>query len=304
MAKTIKFNLICDEKPVRTIEDLRESFSVEDVIAYYENGLLERWLDVRGYDKELEQVKAIDSEDRFDIAKELIKVFDIEEDEAAIEEGLQMMSYQRERELLCNQYEKAEEKANTIITDYFQGYEALVSEILEHPYEIGKVKAAVKEMLSSYTDIFRIDWRRLFFRLADSSYLAIMCMLMYELPREYYLPNAESVSADKYLDINVIPDKNEVYEKLKVLIVRDDFNKKMKDYLSIFSGETEGYWKDLEGKEKKYMVIKMGNGDYVRSAGETGGDFGFSDVNDKFLILQGIDYKSNSKIRELVYMEV
>ena len=32
MAKTIKFNLICDGKPVRTIEDLQENFSIEDVL--------------------------------------------------------------------------------------------------------------------------------------------------------------------------------------------------------------------------------------------------------------------------------
>ena len=44
MAKTIKFNLICDQKPVRTIEDLQNNFSIEDVLAYYRNGLLTRWL--------------------------------------------------------------------------------------------------------------------------------------------------------------------------------------------------------------------------------------------------------------------
>lgn len=49
MAKTIKFNLICDEKPVRTVEDLQNNFSIEDVLDYYRNGLLTRWLKVRGY---------------------------------------------------------------------------------------------------------------------------------------------------------------------------------------------------------------------------------------------------------------
>ncbi len=42
MAKTIKFNLICDNEPIRTIEDLQNHFSVEDVLAYYHNGLLLR----------------------------------------------------------------------------------------------------------------------------------------------------------------------------------------------------------------------------------------------------------------------
>lgn len=61
MAKTIKFNLICDEKPVRTIEDLQNNFSIEDVLDYYNNQLLHRWLSVRGYNSELEAVSAITS---------------------------------------------------------------------------------------------------------------------------------------------------------------------------------------------------------------------------------------------------
>lgn len=49
MSKTIKFNLICDGNPVRNIEDLRDNFSIEDVLKVFHNGLLVRWLGVRGY---------------------------------------------------------------------------------------------------------------------------------------------------------------------------------------------------------------------------------------------------------------
>ena len=59
MAKTIKFNLICDNNPIRTIDDLQNNFSIEDVLAYYNNQLLHRWLEVRDYKEELEKVRAI-----------------------------------------------------------------------------------------------------------------------------------------------------------------------------------------------------------------------------------------------------
>lgn len=49
MAKTIKFNLICDNASIRTVEDLQNNFSVEDVLGYYHNGVLQKWLEVRGY---------------------------------------------------------------------------------------------------------------------------------------------------------------------------------------------------------------------------------------------------------------
>ena len=44
MAKKIKFNLICDGYSTRTIEDLQNHFSVEDMLKYYKNGLLAKWL--------------------------------------------------------------------------------------------------------------------------------------------------------------------------------------------------------------------------------------------------------------------
>lgn len=76
------------------------------------------------------------------------------------------------------------------------------------------------------------------------------------------------------------------------------------DNLHIFSGETEGYWRDLETKDKKYMIISMDNGDFVRSAGLQNGDKSSNDVREKFLILDGIDYKSNYATHKLKYMEV
>lgn len=60
MAKTIKFNLILDNYPVRNIEGLQEHFSIEDMLKYFENGLLLRWLNVRGYDEQYTLVKNID----------------------------------------------------------------------------------------------------------------------------------------------------------------------------------------------------------------------------------------------------
>ena len=61
MAKTIKFSLKCDGYPVRTIEDLQNHFSIEDVLHYYKTGLLEKWLEIRRFSRELEQICKIGS---------------------------------------------------------------------------------------------------------------------------------------------------------------------------------------------------------------------------------------------------
>ena len=99
MAKTIKFNLICDNTPVRTIEDLQNNFSIEDVLNYYRNGLLCRWLEVRGYDEQLKKVKAIRATDSMDIIKELITIFEISCDMKKVEEYIYILKYQVEGQL-------------------------------------------------------------------------------------------------------------------------------------------------------------------------------------------------------------
>ena len=93
MAKTIKFNLICDNKPVRTIEDLQNNFSIEDVLEYYSNGLLSRWLKVRGYEKEFEKVSKITTESNIEIINRLIEIFNVEHDDQIVQQSVYMLEY-------------------------------------------------------------------------------------------------------------------------------------------------------------------------------------------------------------------
>jgi len=71
-----------------------------------------------------------------------------------------------------------------------------------------------------------------------------------------------------------------------------------------FNGETQGYWKDLEPKGRKFLILKMEDGNYIRNSSKSGEGLRAKDVNGKFLILDGIDYKSNNASHDLVYMEV
>ena len=48
-----------DGTPVRTIEELREHFNLADVLGYYSNGRLIKWLTDWYYDEEAKKVKAL-----------------------------------------------------------------------------------------------------------------------------------------------------------------------------------------------------------------------------------------------------
>jgi len=304
MAKTIKFNLICDEKPIRTIDDLQNNFSIEDVLEYYNNKLLHRWLQVRGYHTELEAVSAIDGDEPMEIIKELIRIFNVAADEKDVEEKVYILKYLVERKELCAIYEKEEYKVSSIVDDYIAGYNELVNGIYDNPNDCALIKANIAEMASKYTWALDLNHRDLFWGLWDKSEVAIMCLLMNENTRCYYLPVVISDEEGAKLDTELNEDKKQMFNKICWMIRQNDFAEKLSGNLMVFSGMTDGYWKDLQPKGKKYMIVSMGDGDYVRSAGCSGGDLSSADVLNKFIIVDGIDYKSNSDTRELRYMEV
>ncbi len=303
MAKTIKFNLICDGHPVRTIEDLQNNFSIEDVLAYYNNRLLHRWLKVRGY-QQLNAVSDITSSDPAEIIRELIRIFEVVTDMNKAEESIQMLKYLEERKERCAAYDLNNYMVEEVIKDYEKGYNLLVSGILTNPDNVGLIKANIAEIVRNYAWILELDHRALFYKLLGNSPLAIMCLLMNEQCRKYYLP-VESVAEDgtKTLDTANNVDKSRMYDAIKKKITEKSFLDSLGDKLVSFSGKTEGYWKDLEPKGR-FMIVSMNENDYVRSAGLNGGDLSCTDVKDKFVIVDGIDYKSNDSEHVLLYMEV
>lgn len=347
MPKTIKFNLICDAKPVRTVEDLQSNFSIEDVLAYYQNKLLHRWLRVRGYNAELEQVENITTEKPIEIVKALIEIFHVHAADEKVEESVYALEYLEERKVLCAEYDKRDYQVKSIIDDYVAGYIELVQGIMDHPKDIALIKANIAEIAAHYGWIFQMDHRNLFYRLKDLSPLTIMCILMHEDLRGYYLL-AEDEKDSGQTDVKVSTnhtflsepvikswfwsegftpklqeeshiassnspqseesqqfyDKKRIFEQICNMINKPNFIEKLEEHLCAFSGETESYWKDLEPKGKKYMIISMGNGDHVRASGVSGSDLKSEDVTNRFVILDGIDYMSNSSNRTLLYMEV
>ena len=104
MAKTIKFNLICDGHRVRTVEDLRNNFCIQDVLDYYNNKLLHRWLSVRGY-PQLKAVSDITVSAPMEIIKELARIFDVVTDMQKVEESIYILSYLERRKEICTRYE-------------------------------------------------------------------------------------------------------------------------------------------------------------------------------------------------------
>lgn len=242
MAKTIKFNLICDNTPVRTIEDLQNNFSIEDVLNYYRNGLLCRWLKVRGYEEELKKVEEIRSEDSMGIIKELIRIFEIPCDPAEVEKSIYILKYKVESESENEQYKQEGYKVEGIIEDYQQGYRSLLNTIFENQNDAAQIKAAIQEIVEKYKWVLQYDYRRVLTELTDQKMLlAVMCFLMNEQAREVcFAPDPENLTFPAGSDNYVL------YEKIKTMLGQKEIMETLGDNLKSFSGVTDGYWKDLK----------------------------------------------------------
>lgn len=313
MAKTIKFNLMLDGKPVRTIEELQENFCIDDILEFYQKELLQKWLKVRGFDEYLKKVEAI-SEKKSAII-ELIKIFEIEKSEKEIKEAVYSLEFWQERKTELEKWNKKDQKIKEIIADYHDGYYALNAKIRENKEDMPFMKSAAKEIFDKYYEIFKIDFKYFFNDFKETSPLIVYAILMNKDLREKFLLESElnTYLTQSYTLKNLNMAKNLLYSKFETYSKKDvpeynennsidDVQKKIK--LHTFFGVTDGYWKDLEVEKTKIMVLSIPAGTFVRSANKPKEELSATDVNGNFLILDGLLYKSNNSQSPIVYMEV
>lgn len=291
MAKTVKFNLIMDNHPVRNIEGLQEHFSIEDMLKYYENGLLIRWLNVRGYYNYLEEVEKIDaSEDKKIIITKLIKIFGVEEEENKIEESIAILRYLEEENKLNMIYKNNKVEKDQIINDYHTGYIQLICHMEDNRDNMAVLKADALELEREYAGLFKLDHNALYERLLKNSPKAIFAMLTRDVFRDYWLN--EAVCPTVYKDITT-----QLLQTTKVKEV-------LGNDLKIVKRNTQAMWDPIERPEIKIMLISIQSGTFVKNAGEFYEKMDYTKVNGKLLKFNGLEYQCNNQLYELLYMEV
>lgn len=118
--KQVKFNLYVDEQKIRTLEQLVLHFNIDDLLAWYEAGVLQKWLKTRQYTTQLQQVEAIEATEALAIAEALIRIFDF--DEAQAKDALDSLKYRLN-------YAKSDVDLSTKQTDVIAAYHARYEEI-------------------------------------------------------------------------------------------------------------------------------------------------------------------------------
>lgn len=292
MAKTIKFNLILDNYPVRNIEGLQEHFSIEDMLKYFENGLLLRWLNVRGYDEQYAAVEAIDkSLDRKEIVTSLVKIFEVAEmDIADIEKAIGILTYLDEEKELNAIYKENAYAKKQVVDDYHSGYTALIMHMEENKDNMALLKADAIQMEREYFGLFELNHYELYFRLVESAPKAIFAILTRDAFRKFWIGEEANTK---------------IYSSVKTALLATAKAKEiLGDDLKIVKRNTRAMWDPIERPEVKLMVISIVAGTFIKNAGNFSEKLGNTDVNDKLVKFDGLEYQCNNETYELLYMEV
>lgn len=289
MAKTIKFNLILDDYPVRNIEGLQNHFSIEDVLKYFDNGLLLRWLDVRGYESQRDAVQAIDkSLDRKAILVELVKIFEVVDlEEPEIEKEIAILSYLEEENAENLLYKECAYEKKRVIDGYHSGYEALIFHMIENKENMAVLKADAFQLEREYFGLFELNHYELFFSLIEFAPKAIFAILTREIFKEFWIGEKANRKIHERM-VRAILNAIEILGEDVKVVMRN----------------TQAMWDPIERPEVKVMVISIEYGTFIKNAGEFSEKLGSADVNNKLLTFNGLEYQCNDEFKKLVYMEV
>lgn len=291
MAKTIKFNLDLDGYQVRTLEDVQEHFSIEDLLKYYNNGLLERWLKVREYEKQLEEVKEIQvGSDKGIIVKKLIKIFDMPIVKEDIDKAIAILDYLDEMNRRNVEYKKYIYEKRQLIKAYHEGYRNLICHMEKNKDNMMFLKADTIEMEREYVGLFALDSYSLYFRLYKSAPKALFCILSRDIFRKYWFEEGSNIHIQKSIEDDLIT----VYNAKRIL----------KNDLKIVKKDTKAMWDKIEPPEVKIMVLSIADGTFIKNANNFYEKLGKEDVDNKLIRLKGLEYQCNYEEYELLYIEV
>lgn len=303
MAKTIKFNLLLDNNPVRDINMLQNNFCINDVLEVYENGLLLKWLKVRGFDEYIKKIEGINKKE--DVIVQLIKIFNVQNDDKEIKESIYSLQFEKIRKKSIEEFYSKEKKIEKKIEKYHQEYETLLKNITKNKWDMTFLKVASKEISDKYFKLFELDYETFYYSFQEKSPFVILAILMNQKLRLEFIENPDLME-DLYEDFTLNSD-----EKI------EDFNEKFysensdaqltysfEEAISRYECETDGYWKDLEIKGTKVMILSIPDGTFITTPDNPKEEYSSEEVNGKFLIFDGLLYKSNIDDESIVYMEV
>jgi hypothetical protein len=300
MAKRVKFNLIIDDKAVRDLNGIKENFNIDDLIDYYYSGILERWLDVRGFEDELNRIRDIKSNKLFDIVTKLADIFQVQN--SNLEKAIYHIEYIREKREKLEQFRKDEFQISDIIDSYHNGYNRQKSIILENSSNRALIKESVSIIENEYLELFKLNYRAFFVDFFLNSPLTVLPILMNKKLRGFLLQDV-----DIHKEIKSIMDirDNEIkkiYSQFKSL---KGLNREYESIVKEFKTNTDHSWQTVETQE--VLILQSNSGTKIREIGlinKNSEEHELTHIYAKGVILKGFEFYSYKESHFVKYIRL
>ncbi|RME01336.1 MAG: hypothetical protein D6812_08265 [Deltaproteobacteria bacterium] len=252
MSRPIRFNLLLDGRPVRDLDGLRANFNLSDLLAHHQSGLLQRWLEVRGYPDLARQVAEIRATTDLEVMIRLAAIFEVEADLDELRETLHLLRFDEERRKSLASLAEGEEMAAKIIAEYHGGYERLKSAMLANRHDFLFLKRGVADLAARYGALLALERHDFFDHFLSKVPLVVFLLLATPSLRPILLDDPrihERLSSLIRPRAQVIQDIFKGYQKTKS--VADAFV----PFVGFFQQFTDHRWVDVT--EEKVLILSI-----------------------------------------------
>ncbi|MGG7176363.1 hypothetical protein ACQPU1_02140 [Clostridium paraputrificum] len=217
MSRSIKFNLILKGNPITNLDELKSNFSISEMIWYYHNGLLKKWLDVRDLTEYSDSIRKITSLSNKEILNELIEIFDIDMSKSKIDDEIVLLNYNLKKKFFPDEIFDEKYKNKEIISNYHKGYCNTIDSILKNKDNLQELKNLFKLIEEEYMECFKLNYRDLYYDFIDNAPLAICAIILNNSTKDCFIAEENSKADVKEIHNNLNKfnfDSPELKEKL------------------------------------------------------------------------------------------
>lgn len=308
--KPIKFFLKIGDKSIRNLEDLYNNFHIDKLYELYQEGILQRWLDVHGIEdkalslKEFEKIYHKDNIDDIRV-REFCNIFFTEyppdELESIIQNFKLNKKWKDEIKLLCQN----QEEYFSQIHNYHSGYEDIKQSIIKDALNMPSIRECLEHLSCKYIELFKLDCSACIDLFAEKAPVALLIMFANKNLRDFI--DTRPAIREKALNVikeNIPLNSGDLKgKKLAPFIFpkTSDIGRVI-SYIRICSKPTQGNWEEVESDKNKKFMILYNNSAFlsVRPYNEPNNELP-REITD-LPIINGIEYKNYSSY--LAYMEV
>lgn len=322
MAKKIKFYLHCNGQKIANMEALRKNFNLEDIVEQFQSGKLQRWLESQGFVRELEKVRAISAKGIEQVAKELLKVFELELSADEEKDAIMDILYTQKRHAFLQKIANAQKEHVEVIRSYHKGFQELFNEILANPTDRILIKRNLQSIAKEHLNLvllYRISFVSLLKVRAPLALLLSFGVQEFEqLWRFGMLEDMESTQGyakEHFLDyedaflwgglkhcVDLIHRMIDDAEVMQGLIIAN--------LVKTYKENTQGLWREIESINTRYLIIRFSTqgssccqiAPMVEKGEKTVG-LSPNEVIGKCLIFDGLQYQSTQE-ELVIYLEL